>query len=120
MKTGEMRKMFDKFLIVYDYDNRKTVIKTKDGYTTNDIEKIVVTILSGDETGTIYYKDGTEQKFDAFTHPLGRYHSYFDGMYAVENIPLWLNFEPEEGNPFDTFAYQRQRYYEDKIAEKIS
>ena len=39
--------MFNNFLIVYDYDNHKTVIKTKDGYTTNDIEKIVVTILSG-------------------------------------------------------------------------
>ena len=65
------------------------------------------------------YKDGTEQKFDAFTDPRGRYHSYFDGLYTVEDVPLWLNFEPEEGKPFDTFAYQRQRYYEEK-SRKIS
>lgn len=111
--------MFNNFLIVYDYDNHKTVIKLKDGYTTNDIEKIVVSIFSGDETGEIVYKDGTEQQFDAFTNSR-RYQNFFDGEYTVEDIPLWLNFEPNEDDPFDTFAYQRQRYYEDKIAEKIS
>ena len=114
---GEDRKMSGNFIIVYDYDNHKTIIKTNE-HTKDDIEKIQVSILSGDEVGTIFYKDGTEQKFDAFTDPRGRYDNLFYGTYVVEDIPLWLNFKPDEDNLYDTFAYQRERYYEGKIAEK--
>ena len=46
---------------IYDYDNEKVEVEVPD----KPIDHITVTILSGDETGVIYFKDGTTQSFDA-------------------------------------------------------
>ena len=61
---------------IYDYDNKATTIETLD----KPIQSILVTILSGDETGTIYFEDGSNQLFDASEC---RSTDYFDGANGI-------------------------------------
>lgn len=61
---------------IYDYDNVATDIDVGD----KPIDYIHVVILSGDETGVVYFKDGTTQSFDASEC---RNTDYFDGEYDV-------------------------------------
>ena len=76
----------------YDYKGRKRVFPDIDGF----ITKIDVTIISGDETGLIYFvKDGKANRV-AFDASVGtRFISYDDGTYTVEgkdNIKNWLSW----------------------------
>ena len=76
----------------YDYKGRKRVFPDIDGF----ITKIDVTIISGDETGLVYFvKDGKANRI-AFDASVGtRFISYNDGTYIVEgkdNIKKWLNW----------------------------
>ena len=76
----------------YDYKGRKRVFPDIDGF----ITKIDVTIISGDETGLIYFvKDGKANRV-AFDASVGtRFISYDDGTYTVEgkdNIKKWLSW----------------------------
>lgn len=76
----------------YDYKGRKKMFPEIDGF----ITKIDVTIISGDETGLIYFvKDGKANRI-AFDASVGtRFISYDDGTYTVEgkdNIKKWLSW----------------------------
>lgn len=76
----------------YDYKGRKKMFPEIDGF----ITKIDVTIISGDETGLIYFvKDGKANRI-AFDASVGtRFISYDDGTYTVEgkdNIKRWLSW----------------------------
>lgn len=76
----------------YDYKGRKRMFPDIDGF----ITKIDVTIISGDETGLIYFvKDGKANRI-AFDASVGtRFISYDDGTYTVEgkdNIKKWLSW----------------------------
>lgn len=76
----------------YDYKGRKKMFPEIDGF----ITKIDVTIISGDETGLIYFvKDGKANRA-AFDASVGtRFISYDDGTYTVEgkdNIKKWLSW----------------------------
>lgn len=103
--------MAKNFLTVYDYNNSNTIVPLKNGHTTKDIKSIYVTILTGDEVGTIYYNDGDSQQFDAFTDPRGRYNDFNDGSYTVKDVQRWIDFKPDEEDRWCTYAYQRDRYY---------
>lgn len=76
----------------YDYKGRKKMFPEIDGF----ITKIDVTIISGDETGLVYFvKDGKANRI-AFDASVGtRFISYDDGTYTVEgkdNIKKWLSW----------------------------
>lgn len=76
----------------YDYKGRKRMFQDIDGF----ITKIDVTIISGDETGLVYFvKDGKANRI-AFDASVGtRFISYDDGTYTVEgkdNIKKWLSW----------------------------
>lgn len=76
----------------YDYKGRKREFSDINGF----ITKIDVTIISGDETGLIYFvKDGKANRM-AFDASVGtRFISYDDGTYTVEgkdNIKRWLSW----------------------------
>lgn len=76
----------------YDYKGRKRVFPDIDGF----ITKVDVTIISGDETGLVYFvKDGKANRI-AFDASVGtRFISYDDGTYTVEgkdNIKKWLSW----------------------------
>lgn len=76
----------------YDYKGRKKMFPDIDGF----ITKIDVTIISGDETGLIYFvKDGKSNRI-SFDASVGtRFISYDDGTYTVEgkdNIKRWLSW----------------------------
>lgn len=80
------------FFFAYDYKGRKRVFPEINGF----ITKIDVTIISGDETGLIYFvKDGKANRI-AFDASIGtRFISYDDGTYTVEgkdNIRRWLSW----------------------------
>ena len=80
------------FFFAYDYKGRKRVFPEVNGF----ITKIDVTIISGDETGLIYFvKDGKANRM-AFDASVGtRFISYDDGTYTVEgkdNIKRWLSW----------------------------
>ena len=81
----------------YDYKGRKRVFPDIDGF----ITKIDVTIISGDETGLVYFvKDGKANRI-AFDASVGtRFISYDDGTYTVEgkdNIKKWLSWSYDKG-----------------------
>lgn len=96
---GDSRKIIDNsaglktdFFFAYDYKGRKRVFPDIDGF----ITKIDVTIISGDETGLVYFvKDGKANRI-AFDASVGtRFISYDDGTYTVEgkdNIKKWLSW----------------------------
>lgn len=76
----------------YDYKGRKRVFPDIEGL----ITRVDVTIISGDETGLIYFvKDGKANRM-AFDASVGtRFISYYDGTYTVEgkeNIKKWLSW----------------------------
>lgn len=80
------------FFFAYDYKGRKRVFPDIEGF----ITKIDVTIISGDETGLVYFvKDGKASRV-AFDASVGtRFISYDDGTYTVEgkdNIKKWLSW----------------------------
>ena len=89
---------------IYDYANVAVEIEIKD----KPIEKIFVEIKSGDEIVTIYYKDGTQDRFDSSNC---RINNYDDGAYVVtgENIEKWLNYKPKGW----MFADDRQEFFQE-------
>lgn len=88
---------------IYDYANRETEINTKE-----DIEKIEVIVISGDEIIKIFFLDGTFEKFDSSK---SRIINYFDGEYTIETekIDKWINFNFNSEN---IKSYQRLEYFE--------
>lgn len=88
---------------IYDYDNKATIVEIPD----KSIHHITVTILSGDETGIVYFKDGTTQSFDASDC---RSTDYFDGEYIVDfaYIKEWASINPKV-DEYDIKSYERAK-----------
>ena len=86
---------------IYDYDNEKVEVEVPD----KPIDHITVTILSGDETGVIYFKDGTTQSFDASDC---RNMGVFDGEYDVlgKVVDEWVSTDSRLSRR-ETKSYQR-------------
>lgn len=96
---GDSRKIIDDsagvktdLFFAYDYKGRKRVFPDIEGL----ITRVDVTIISGDETGLVYFvKDGKANRI-AFDASVGtRFISYDDGTYTVEgkdNIKKWLSW----------------------------
>ena len=88
---------------IYAYDNEKVEVEVPD----KPIHHITVIILSGDETGVIYFKDGTTQWFDASDC---RHMSFFDDEYIVDDMYIkdWMVINPKVGK-YDTKSYERAK-----------
>ena len=86
---------------IYDYNNAKVEVEVPD----KPIHHITVTILSGDETGIVYFKDGTTQSFDASDC---RNTDYFDDEYIVYDmfIKEWAAINPKV-DMFSAKSYDR-------------
>lgn len=91
---------------IYDYANNAVNIEMPD----KPIKRIYVRILTGDETGTILFEDGTQLGFDASGK---RCPNFLDGSYFVEgdDIWRWLEFRPPAGC---TASYARQEMFREK------
>ena len=88
---------------IYDYDNKATIVEIPD----KPIDYIHVIVLSGDETGIVYFKDGTTQSFDASDC---RDTDCFDEEYIVDDmfIKEWIAINPRVGS-YDTKSYERAK-----------
>ena len=77
---------------IYDFNDNAVKIEIPD----KPIKRIDVIVLSGDETGTIRFEDGTRFDFDASDD---RDTDYYDGSYVVEgdDIRRWLTFRSTLG-----------------------
>lgn len=78
-------------MTIYDYDDRPVTIQLPD----KDIELVLVTILSGDETGHVKFTDKSCVYFDASD---ARSIDFFDGGYVVtgeDNLAKWFDSVPE-------------------------
>lgn len=86
---------------IYDYNNKATVVEIPD----KPINYIHVVVLSGDETGVVYFKDGTTQSFDASDCRNTR---YFDGEYDVlgKVVGEWIATDSRLSRR-ETKSYQR-------------
>ena len=91
---------------IYDYDDNAVKIEIPD----KPIKSINVIVLSGDETGTIRFEDGTRFDFDASDD---RNTDFYDGSYFVEgdDIKRWLSFRPRAGR---TAWYGRQEMFRER------
>lgn len=89
---------------IYDYDNNVRMVEVPDG---KEIESIDVTVLSGDETGYIFFTDGSRKRFDASNC---RMMGFDDGSYSVpsKKVNEWINWKPRGF----TNSYARQRDFE--------
>lgn len=98
---------------IYDYDNEKVEVEVPD----KPIDHITVTILSGDETGIVYFKDGTTQSFDASDC---RNTNCFDEEYIVDDMYIkeWIAINPKVGS-YDTKSYERAKAFR-KMRDKDS
>lgn len=87
-------------MIIYDFDNKAVDIKLPE----KQIASINVSVVSGDETGNVVFKDGETISFDASDC---RLMDFYDGSYSVtgENIQKWLDFKPSGKR---TASYERQ------------
>lgn len=96
----------------YDYLNRPATFSKN---SMENITKIEVTVMSGDETGCFYgvYNDKPWQcRFDAAE---SRFTSYDDGSYTVEgkeNIEKWINwsYDPEKAI-YAEYSMERMRAF---------
>ena len=90
---------------IYDYDNEKVEVEVPD----KPIDHITVTILSGDETGIVYFKDGTTQSFDASDC---RNTDVFDEEYIVDDMYIkeWIAINPKVGS-YGTKSYKRAKAF---------
>ena len=104
-------------ITVYDYANDPVEIEIP-AQTYEDILGIQVHILSGDETGIIFMKEGKHRCFDAsfvcFDASDMRIRGYDDGSYTVvgtEMIKKWIEYEPKTYGV--TISYDRMSdFYE--------
>lgn len=97
----------------YDYLNRPATFSKN---AMENITKIEVTVMSGDETGCfygVYNGKPWQYKFDTMT--TSRFQSYDDGSYTVEgkeNIEKWINwsYDPEKAI-YAEYSMERMRAF---------
>lgn len=97
----------------YDYLNRPAVFSKN---AMENITKIEVTVMSGDETGCFYgVYNGKPWKYGFDTMTTSRFQSYDDGSYTVEgkeNIEKWINwsYDPEKAI-YAEYSMERMRAF---------
>lgn len=99
-------------ITVYDYANKPVEVEIP-AQTYEDIQCIVVRILSGDETGTIFMKNGDFISFDSSDM---RIRGYDDGSYTVmgtKMIKKWIEYEPKKDG--FTISYRRMTNYDEWV-----
>lgn len=97
----------------YDYLNRPATFSKN---AMENITKIEITVMSGDETGCfygVYNGKPWQYKFDTMT--TSRFQSYDDGSYTVEgkeNIEKWINwsYDPEKAI-YAEYSMERMRAF---------
>lgn len=99
-------------LYCYDYLNRKATFSRG---TMNNITKIEITVMSGDETGCFYGVCNGEPWQYRFDTMACRFTSYDDGSYTVEgreNIEKWINWscDPEKAI-YAEYSMERMRAF---------
>lgn len=68
----------NKILKLQDYKGNKKGFEIENF---EDVEVIVVTIISGDEVANVYYKNGNQIRFDTSGD---RWQDFFDGQYIIK------------------------------------
>lgn len=100
-------------ITVYDWANKPKFINVP-VENAEGIASIDIQIISGDETGVITLKDGTEISFDASDD---RVQYYYDGEYTLtsaEDIEKWNNYTEKDSHS-RTISYNRRSvFYLDK------
>lgn len=97
----------------YDYLNRPATFCKN---SMENITKIEITVMSGDETGCFYgVCDGKPWKYGFDTMTTSRFQSYDDGSYTVEgkeNIEKWINwsYDPEKAI-YAEYSMERMRAF---------
>lgn len=97
----------------YDYLNRPVTFSKN---AMENITKIEVTVMSGDETGCFYgVYNGKPWKYGFDTMTTSRFQSYDDGSYTVEgkeNIEKWINwsYDPEKAI-YAEYSMERMRAF---------
>lgn len=92
---------------IYNYDNVPSLVCISNK-NIEDISRIEVLLLSGDEIVRVCFKDGTELSYDsADLTGNGREISCYDGEYSLSGdaIQKWLNWKPHNER---TYSYRRQ------------
>ena len=97
----------------YDYLNRPTTFSKN---AMENITKIEVTVMSGDETGCFYgVYNGKPWKYKFDTMTTSRFKSYDDGSYTVEgkeNIEKWINWSyDKEKAIYAEYSMERMRAF---------
>ena len=100
-------------LTIYDYANNPVTIE----FPEKEVHAILVSVLSGDETGAIIFDGETVKTFDASDC---RIKNYYDGRYYVlgDSIENWVNFTAtkEEHYPI---SYQRRDKFHTIMIEDL-
>ena len=74
-----------------DYAGRRVLVEVGDIET---IERMIISVISGDEVLTVTYKDGTEREYDSSDC---RNMNFFDFQYEIYNAETGVNkFDIEE------------------------
>lgn len=83
-------------ITLYDYSSHPKICEIKD----KPIQSFVVEVISGDETVTVLYEDGTDDYFDSRDD---RFIDYRDGWYFVDpkRITEWNSFPFKKGMPYE-------------------
>ena len=97
----------------YDYLNRPVTFSKN---AMENITKIEITVMSGDETGCfygVYNGNPWQYKFDTMT--TSRFQSYDDGSYTVEgreNVEKWINWSyDQEKAIYAEYSMERMRVF---------
>lgn len=84
----------EKKIYILDYEGKKTEVEIEDF---DNVKRMTITVLSGDEVLDVVYKNGTTRRYDSSDC---RWYSYYDCEYDIyeydetENPiddPEWLN-----------------------------
>jgi hypothetical protein len=85
-----------------DFGGNEVVVDVGDIET---IKEMDITIMSGDEILTVYYKDGTEKEFDSCNY---RIWDFYDGLYTLYSEDEGVNLLDDEKfvNRFTSYWYE--------------
>ena len=78
-------------LKIMDYNNRKTETGV-DLDSLENVKKIIIRVISGDEVMSVLYKDGTAEDFDSSDT---RARDYNDGRYILYAPDMFINRIPQ-------------------------
>lgn len=86
-------------ITIYNYLNKPRIIELPSVNSFEEIERLEVTVLSGDEVITVYTKDGNKHSFDA--HVGSKHILICYGNYTIDNFPAfseWSSIKPDNND----------------------